>query len=104
MVLYKYLPAQLAPDSVHVHVLCRSLVEVTREQAVFEFHDEEGLLIGFYSPPFVVSCNNGASAPELVFPKDVRNVLTLAVHSLQSHCVALKSNTLSHASTAHSYK
>lgn len=52
------LPPHLAPDL--MHVLCRSLVEVTREQAVFEFHDEEGLLIGFYSPPFVVSSNIGA--------------------------------------------
>eukprot|EP00884_Botryococcus_braunii_P013240 jgi/Botrbrau1/21917/Bobra.0249s0043.1 len=31
----------------------RGLLEVTRDQAVFEFHNEEGFLIGFFSPHYV---------------------------------------------------
>ncbi len=37
------------------HTPCRPLAAVAREQAVFELEEQEGSLIGFWSPPFMGS-------------------------------------------------
>ncbi len=53
-------------DGVFTHVRCRAvprsenyrpLVEATRDQPVFEFHDVRGCLAGFYTPAFMESLN-----------------------------------------------
>jgi acetolactate decarboxylase len=53
-------------DGVFSHVRCRAasrsenympLVEATRDQSVFDFHDVRGCLAGFYTPAFMASLN-----------------------------------------------
>lgn len=53
-------------DGVFSHVRCRAvprsenyrpLVEATRDQPVFDFHNVTGSLAGFYTPPFMESLN-----------------------------------------------
>lgn len=46
---FKYLKVR----AVHKQLHNRPLVDVTREQAILEFQDEEGYLVGFYSPSFL---------------------------------------------------
>lgn len=46
---FKYLKVR----AVHKQLHNRPLVEVTREQAILEFQNEQGYLVGFYSPSFL---------------------------------------------------